>query len=129
MWDPPPVGAGNDAVQTVDAPGASALAKHVIAVASVSVTVTGFRRTSPVLVTTKVTFIVEPAGTATPGAVLASSPLMVLTTVIAGRAGVTAYAGSSSVTGGMPLPVAGSMIGCPSSCVGVPDTLTVSRCS
>ena len=58
------------------------------AVTSESVTVTFARNEVPVLVTTKETATCEPAGTETPGAVLASSSLSDLTMVTPLVAGV-----------------------------------------
>ena len=89
-WVPPAGGAGIVAVHVMAAPGSRAVWGQVIAVASESVTVTGDRRTSPVFLTSKVTDIVDPTGTDTPGARLASSALSDLTMVTAGWAGVIA---------------------------------------
>ena len=107
---PPMAGAGIEAVQVVEPPGSKELTGQLIVVASESVTTIGDNRTSPVLVTRKVTAMGEPAATDTPGAASASSPLIALTIVTAGCAGVHVVAGSLSSTGDMGAPVAGSMI-------------------
>ena len=104
-------GAGIDAVHVVDPPGSKELTGQLIVVASESVTTIGDNRTSPVFVTRTLTAIVDPAATDRPGAAFASSPLMNLTIVTAGCAGVQVVAGSSSSTGPMGSPVAGSRIG------------------
>ena len=82
----PAAGAGKVARQVIDAPAASTVLGQTIwsAVMSESVTVTGSRVTLPVLVTTNVTVNVPGVVTWTPGAVLASSPLIFLTTEIPG---------------------------------------------
>src|SRR5687768_4703324 len=103
----PGAGAGNVAVQRKSSsgwngPGTTLLfnPSHLMLAAGItlSVTVTFINGTLPMFVTSKVIVIVEPCGTATPGAVSASTPLMNLMIAIAGSAGTIAFAGSSSVT-------------------------------
>ena len=113
----PGAGAARVALQVMLAPTANNVAGQTIEEAGIlsSVTTTGLRSTLPVLLTSKVIFIVEPAATKIPGAVLASSPLIFLIILILGLtdkalAGLvevtTTGVGIEGIFGGKPVAVA-----------------------
>ena len=77
-------GAANVAVQVITSAGFKLVLGQVINEILSSVTNILFKRALPVLLTSKVMFIVEPFGTSTPGIVFASSPLIFLTILILG---------------------------------------------
>lgn len=84
----PAAGAASVAKHVIEAPTPSDVVGHTMsdAARSESVTTTGSSGTLPELVTSKVTRSVPGVATASPGAVLASSSSIFLTTVIAGNA-------------------------------------------
>ncbi len=124
----PTSGAAYVAEQDADSPGSSAVGVQVIGPGIMSSeTVTLSKRVEPLLKTVKVTFIVEPGTTSTPGAVFASCPLIFFTTYMPGRT-AAAYAGSVSRTTGTGLPVTRSIIRVPSESTGVPTTFPVLVC-
>ena len=124
----PTAGAGQLAEQVAEAPGARVVRSQVIGEGIVSsVTVTSCNGVEPVFSTVKVTDIVDPGVTRTPGAVLASSPLIRLTTWMPGST-ARANAGSVSRTTGTGAPVTRSTILVPSERTGVPAAVPVLVC-
>ena len=78
VWVVPGAGAGRVAVQVIEAPASRYDEGHEMSDAPIvsSVTLMSWSGFALVLVTSKVMAMVEPGATATPGAVLASSPLI-----------------------------------------------------
>lgn len=124
----PAAGAGWDAVHVMLAPTARTVAGQTIApVTTSSVTWTSRSGVVPLLNTTNSICMVDPGATRTPGAVLASAPLMRFTTCMPG-ATAFAKAGSVSLTGASGLPVARSISGVESASTGVPVAVPVLVC-
>ena len=124
-WVAPAARPDSVPVHSVDAPGANSLTWQLRASTGSSVRITGARRTSPVFVTTNFTARGASAATDTPGALLASSLLIVLTTMMSGCAATKACALSDADTSCSGLPSAPSA-GLPSDWTGLPMTLAVS---
>ena len=123
-WLSPSNGAGREAVHVTFAPGASGPAGQLMASAGTveSFTEMVSRSASPVLVTSKVTSMVEPALTRTPGADSEEAePLIFFTTDTLDFCGTKPWASSVAVSVGGVEPSA--LTG------GTPETVTVSECS